>query len=219
MEEEIKKYREILKQIFRAFTGIPFDLVVETFTEHRVLRVTKITKEIRSIGEAADSLMYTYGRKPLTPNLMKEKSGKVPGNFRQNEAGRLLELLLVEELRKKKSFAAVELLGAPGYPDIKLADTGGNTYYLEVKATTRPHTASPRDFYFSPGVATSRKIDSDAYHLLLGFILEKTASNVFLVTGWKLVDLSRISVSLKLEFNTSNPAIYSKDAILLENSL
>jgi len=68
-------------------------------------------------------------------------------------------------------------------------------------------------------VATSRKIDSDAYHLLLGFILEKTAPNVFLVTGWKLVDLSRISVSLKLEFNTSNPAIYSKDAVLLENSL
>jgi len=51
----------------------------------------------------------------------------------------------------------------------------------------------------------------------LGFILEKTAPNIFLVIGWKLVDLSRIKISLKLEFNVDNPNIYTKEAIIMES--
>jgi len=58
------------------------------------------------------------------------------------------------------------------------------------------------------------KIDSDGFHLLLGFIIKETKHEKFITIGWKLVDLSKIKVSLKAEFNADNLEIYKSEAII-----
>ncbi len=94
----IKKYGTILKKMYEKFKDVPFDLLVETFTGHKVMKVTKITKEMECVGRAADRLREVYGRRPLTPNIMEKIVERAPKNFRPNEAGLLLEHLLAKEL-------------------------------------------------------------------------------------------------------------------------
>ena len=91
--------------------------------------------------------------------------------------------------------------------------------FLEIKATTRPDKGSPRDFYYSAGLRTQTKIDADGMHLLLGFVIKEVGEKLFKTLGWKLVDLSRLKVGLKAEFNADNLEIYKPEAILREEWL
>ncbi len=125
-----------------------------------------------------------------------------------------------EEIKSKmRVITNVIHLKEMGYPDEKIVDTFGRTTFLEIKATTRPEYGSPRDFFFTPLENTKKKITSDGHHLLLGFIIEEVQPKVFRTTGWKLVDLSKISVSMKPEFNTDNRELYKRDAIITENRI
>lgn len=91
--------------------------------------------------------------------------------------------------------------------------------FVDIKATTRPDVGSPRDFYYSTKEKTLEKINSDCYHLLMGFIIREIQPGNFITIGWKLVDLSKIKVSMKAEFNADNLEIYKKEAIILEEWL
>ena len=78
---------------------------------------------------------------------------------------------------------------------------------------------SPRDFFFSPLKNSKKKIKSDARHLLLCFDTYEQKEKEFIITGWCLVDLFNIKVSMKPEFNTDNLELYKKENILLEVNL
>jgi hypothetical protein len=66
-----------------------------------------------------------------------------------------------------------------------------------------------RTFYFEPKVQTL-KITDDAVHLLAG-IGHDGHDGAWKFTGFKLVDLSKLHVRLKAEFQASNADVYSKD--------
>ncbi|WP_457549443.1 hypothetical protein [Archaeoglobus sp.] len=73
--------------------------------------------------------------------------------------------------------------------------------------------------FLTPLENTKKKIDSDGRHLLLGFIIDEVEPKKFRTIGWKLVDLSKILVSMKLEFNANNVELYKPDAVVAENCL
>ena len=50
-----------------------------------------------------------------------------------------------------------------------------------------------------------------------GFVIEEARPKTFRTIGWKLVDLSKIFVSMKPEFNTDNRELYKREAIITEN--
>lgn len=59
-----------------------------------------------------------------------------------------------------------------------------------------------------------------ARHLLLCFdTFEKKKEKEFIVTGWRLIDLINIKVSMKPEFITNNLELYKKENILIEVNL
>ncbi|MEM4318086.1 MAG: hypothetical protein QW776_02940 [Candidatus Nitrosocaldus sp.] len=107
-------------------------------------------------------------------------------------------------------------LGGAGYPDVRVDYDHNKVVYLDIKATTRPDTASTRDFYFTPLGETKRKVTLSAKHAVLGFVVDGKP-NMFKIIGWKLSDLSKIRVGTKPEFNADNLEIYKKEAILNEN--
>jgi hypothetical protein len=95
-----------------------------------------------------------------------------------------------------------------GYPDLRIIDTESKlVFYLDPKLVEQGSTASTfRTFYFEPKNETL-KITDDAVHLLVG-IEHDGKDQQWTFTGWRLVDLSKLRVRLKAEFQASNADIY-----------
>jgi hypothetical protein len=55
------------------------------------------------------------------------------------------------------------------------------------------------------------KVTRNACHVLIGFAHKNKR-----MLGFKIVDLSKVNVLLKNEFNTNNPELYKKEAIVKE---
>jgi len=100
-----------------------------------------------------------------------------------------------------------------GYPDLRLVHhASGRVTYLDPKVYAADSGESSfRTFYFEPGEGTG-KITEDAHHLILG-IAHDGNTGAWKFTGWKVVDVSQISLQLKAEFNASNREMYAREAV------
>lgn len=96
-----------------------------------------------------------------------------------------------------------------GYPDI-LIERNNGSFYIEVKlAEVEQLNSSFRTFYYEP--VELAKVTRDAVHMMVGFVHKRKS-----VVGFKLVDLSKINVTLKNEFNANNKELYKREAIVQE---
>jgi hypothetical protein len=95
-----------------------------------------------------------------------------------------------------------------GYPDLRIVDQESKTvFYLDPKLVEQGSIDSTfRTFYFEPKNETL-KITDDAVHLLVG-IEHDGKDALWNFTGWRLVDLSKLRVRLKAEFQASNSDLY-----------
>lgn len=167
----------------------------------------------------ANTVANRYYKNLITRSTYKSIVGITPKSFRPNEVGKILEYEISNVPSKFKIIKQIIPLKQVGYPDVKIVETYGRVIFVDIKATTRPDVGSPRDFYYSSKEKTIEKIDADAIHLLLGFIIKEVKPENFKSIGWKLIDLSKINVSIKVEFNTDNLEIYKKESIIVENWL
>jgi hypothetical protein len=171
----------------------------------------------------ANSLVKTYYTKNIDPLLYRKIKGHEPSNFRNNEAVILIEELFVptyEDMKTRLGYISnIKHFGERGYPDTCIIGKDKRFTYLEIKATTRPNQGSPRDFYFTPLETAKKKIDHSGRHFVLGFVMKEASPKVFHTIGWKLIDLHKINVHMKPEFNCDNLEIYKREAIIRENFL
>lgn len=95
-----------------------------------------------------------------------------------------------------------------GYPDLRLTDTAsGSVFYLDPKLVENSAWHSTlRTFYFEP-VHETLKVTDDAVHLLVG-IGHDGNDAAWTFGPSKLIDLSRLQVRLKAEFQASNADLY-----------
>lgn len=105
-----------------------------------------------------------------------------------------------------------------GYPDLRITDeASGTVFYLDPKLVEQGSAESTfRTFYFEPKNETL-KITDDAVHLLAG-IEHDGKDQQWTFTGWRLVDLSKLRVRLKAEFQASNAELYQKSVLSLPDS-
>ncbi len=172
---------------------IPFSEIIKKTTGHEVQPLSKEDNDvINEISEAAKKILERY-------------KNEVFSDRRPNEVSNLLE----RELRASLKGASIPENKAAGYPDILIV-RGPRCFYIEVKLTGEEQTdSSLRSFYYEP--AKNVKIKKDARHILIGF--EHRNKNLH---KFKIVDLSKINVCLKKEFNANNRELYKKEAIVLE---
>jgi hypothetical protein len=106
-----------------------------------------------------------------------------------------------------------------GYPDLRITDkASGLIFYLDPKLVEHGSAESTfRTFYFEPKNETL-KITDDAVHLLAG-IEHDGKDGQWTFTGWRLVDLSKLRVRLKAEFQASNADLYQKSVLSLPESI
>ena len=80
---------------------------------------------------------------------------------------------------------------------------------MEVKVSSISKHSHLRSFYYSNG----KKIKNDARHLLLGLLITEENDKYWKIEKWTLVDLAKLTVHLKTEFNASNMDIYKPETI------
>jgi len=141
------------------------------------------------------------------------------GIRRINEASRFFEDALQQRLDATPGLACDVPLTRDGkkqrsgYPDLKVTDlASGLVFYLDPKLVEQNSSASTfRTFYFEPKNETL-KITRDAVHLLIGIEHDGVVGE-WRFGGWRLVDLSKLSVRLKAEFQASNADLYRETVL------
>jgi hypothetical protein len=176
--------------IMRRIRNIPFSYVIEMTTGHKVIPLSKEDKDvIDEIFKAAQA-------------VLEEAKEEDYSTLRPNEISNRLE----DKLRSKLNGVIPENKVA-GYPNIMI-ERMGKVYYVEVKlAEIDKLDSSFRTFYYEP--VELAKVTKDARHIMVGF-LHKAKS----IIGFKIVDLSKINVNLKSEFNTNNKELYKSETVI-----
>lgn len=95
-----------------------------------------------------------------------------------------------------------------GYPDLRVEHLPTKTVaYLDPKLfEAKSISSSFRTFYYEPSPDRT-KVTEDALHLLIGFPHDGQ-TRAWTFTAPKLVDLSKLEVTLKAEFSASNRVLY-----------
>ncbi|MDD4050046.1 MAG: hypothetical protein PHX47_03500 [Candidatus ainarchaeum sp.] len=216
-KSEINKIKLLKKEL----RDVPVSYVIEGSTQKKVLEFNendienkKILNELKLIST---KIINEYKQKYITREIYNQELNKKTNAFRNNEVGDYCEYIIVKVFKdNKKEFLEIKdiiKLSSKGYPDLKIITTK-KTIFVEVKATSKPDIGSPRDFYYTAGANSDKKINIDAHHLLIGFITKEEEKNKFHIIGYKIVDVSKIKVSLKPEFNTDNKGIYNKETVI-----
>ncbi len=208
--EKLHEYRKIIGRVLEAFRGVSFPLVVEVATNTKVepfdLKDEKDAKLVQELSMLADIIIRKFYEEPIQIKRINEVS-----NFLEKQ----LPKIFAQKRDQFQTIKTIEHLSGVGYPDEEVLDIYGRVTYMEIKGTTRPETGSARDFYFTPGAESRKKIRANARHALSSFIITGIP-NAFKTIGWKLVDLSKITVSMKPEFNADNTELYRKETVIAE---
>ncbi|MFT5110504.1 MAG: ribosomal silencing factor RsfS [Pseudoalteromonas tetraodonis] len=197
-----------------ALKAVPFPIVVEGSTGKKVLPVNANSSPgaelIAAISTAVSAALDRLNR----------DDSPVRDLRRINEASRFFEDEIMQRLNSSEEFhcelppTAAGKAQRSGYPDLKLTHrASGRVTYLDPKLFEhRSRKSTLRTFYFEPKTETN-KILEDAHHLLVG-IEHDGNDGAWQFTDWHLVDLSKLVVKLKPEFQASNRDVYQIEAIL-----
>lgn len=214
---DTKDFSKSIKNIAlksKDYVDIPFPLVINSITKKKIIPINdknKVDKEIIEVVKAS-----------ISKALKKMNSSNSPTNnlSRINEASRFFENFFVSDLNKLKNFECSFPLNAKGkaqrsgYPDILLKHLpSGKITYLDPKLYEKnSKKSSYRTFYYEPKFETN-KVLYDAHHLIIG-IGHDGNSGKWKFVEWSLLDLTKLKIKLKLEFQASNKQMYNSNLII-----
>jgi len=205
---------EWLLQDGRDLKGIPFSEVLSATTGKDILPVASDAPWLQRLGAVLDRTLAA----------MNDTAHPIHSVGRINEASRFIEDQLMAECNKESGWSC----GIPrtsageeqrsGYPDLRLVLEDQSVVYLDPKLFARgSKTSTLRTFYYEPKTTTS-KVHDDARHLLVGVQHNGGEGGQIRFEEWDLVDVSKIKVQLKAEFQAANKDLYRSDTILLKSS-
>ena len=205
---------EWLLQDGRDLKGIPFSEVLAATTGKKILPVNPDAVWLKRLASVLDRTLAA----------MNDTAHPIHSVGRINEASRFIEDQLMAECNKEPGWSC----GIPrtsageeqrsGYPDLRLVLDDQSVVYLDPKLFARgSKTSTLRTFYYEPKSATS-KVQDDARHLLVGVQHNGGEGGHIRFEEWDLVDVSKIKVQLKAEFQAANKDMYRSDTILLRSS-
>jgi hypothetical protein len=190
---------------------ISFADVVLAATGKRVIPVDRKRQAalLRELGTALDAALAELNK----PTSAIHHAGRV------NEASRYLE----DEIRRQVNLLPGWTCTIPltsksreqrsGYPDLRVKTRHGVVFYLDPKLyEVGSRGSSLRTFYYEPRALTG-KIQDDAMHLLVG-VEHSGGVQPLRLTKWELIDVAKLRVQLKPEFQAGNDKIYRSEMIV-----
>lgn len=189
----------------------PFSKVIEQASGQKVLPLDSVCEPVLdAITNAADA----------TVKKLNEPTSPIVGLRRVNEASRFFEDSLLElldghpDIRCQIPITREGHAQRSGYPDLMLThEPTGRVYYLDPKLyEASSQDSSLRTFYYTPRSETS-KILKNGHHLLIGFAHDGNDGQ-WQFESWRLIDLSKTSLTLKSEYNASNKELYQEGQVV-----
>ncbi|MFN3884917.1 MAG: hypothetical protein ACK4Q4_09195 [Rhodocyclaceae bacterium] len=199
----VARLESVIRQMLKPLKGVPFNLVIEAMTGHRVIAFDDGKEDHRRLRDALVAGAISAGKAI-------NRSGIV--SKRVNEVGNKIEPFVRDALNALPG-ARADIPKAPsgkrksaGYPDIEFT-LGDTTCYIECK-TFNPDTlnTTQRSFYFSP--AADFKVTRDALHFLLSYEMT-SQGGCYKTSRFKLLAIESLSLDVKHEFNSDNHRLYS----------
>lgn len=189
-----------------------FPTVAMACSGKKVLPLTKDPAHLRvtaAIGKAVSASINELNKSDSPARTMK----------RINECSELFEDAILKHLNEQPGINC--MLPATregnqqrsGYPDLRVVDQESKqVFYIDPKLVESGHLETTlRTFYFEPKNETL-KINDDAVHLLVGIEHDGKVGE-WTFSGWRLIDLSKLKVRLKAEFQASNAEVYQKSEL------
>lgn len=214
LEIKIHNYENLLKRIIGALHNIDFNIFLEARTNKKLLEYHFVEKNdislINDLQQYINDFVSRHIQKPLKEkshlNILKLFSKKI-SNF-DNEKNKY----------QFKVINQIQRLDSDAYPVVKILDNKSRITYLETKLIINKKDFEPPNFHFPPLTNSKKKITDDARHLLLCFDIDEIEEKHFLITGWCLIDLFDVKVTMKPEFNTNNLELYKQKHIIYEQT-
>ena len=210
--EYIKQLENTIKKFMEPLRGISFPVAIKALTGFKVLNFEPMDEKNNKLLNQLSKAAQLAGKKAFEEGII---------TARPNEAGNRIEPFVIEALnyaglKAYKPFAKSGKRKTAGYPDIQIEDEFNRTIYLDCKTyNTRTKKQTFRTFYFSP--SKDPKITRDAFHLLMSFeldIAERKERRAFIPISWQIYTLDKLLIQVKHEFNASNKALYTEEALI-----
>ncbi len=213
-----KKLENVIKQMLRPLKDIPFNLVIESISGNKVVPFNRRNKK---------DIELLKNLIKIAKNSAKEINKKGIKRPRPNEVGNDIEPFVRDALNKIGYKADIPITQkgikkSTGYPDIEFVDKQDGTSYLECKTYNIKNIATTqRSFYLSP--SDNFKITKDAHHFVISFevyvVGRRNRNNIYKCKSWKIIDITKLSVDVKYEFQSDNNRLYSKELVLAEGKI
>jgi len=224
-DDYYNEIESILRQILQPIEKISFFTFIRVISGYKVIPLDLLTDKdrkliddlIKASNKVIEDIKNTEGIK---------KDGKKDGETakRPNEVGNHIEAYVKKALSKYGYTTTPKTKTgnrkATGYPDIEFwhggkCENDGRIVYIEIKTYNEKNVnSSQRTFYASPpSDKDGFKIIHDAPHIVISFKIEKINNNYY-ATGFKIVDLYKLTGSIKREFNASNKELYSDELVI-----
>lgn len=210
-----KRLENIIKQMLRPLKDIPFGLVIESISGSKVVPFNKKDKKDLELLEDLKRIAQSAAQE-MNKNGIKRR--------RANEVGNDVEPFVKKALNKEGCQADRPLTRSgkkrsTGYPDLEFIDKSGRTHYLECKTYNIENiSTTQRSFYLSP--SDDFKITKNAHHFVFSFEVyaarRSGKDNLYKCKAWKIIDITKLLVDVKYEFNSDNLRLYSKTLLLAE---
>ncbi|HMS39343.1 MAG TPA: hypothetical protein PKE69_03900 [Pyrinomonadaceae bacterium] len=214
-QEYIEQLEAVIKQMIAPLKHIPLKLVLESISGKKVIPFDKDNPQHKKLLE---KLMEAT--KLACQNI--NNAGGIL-SARVNEVGNKVELPIKEALRQvgfNDADVPINKKGvkqSSGYPDIGFSFDDLNVY-IECKTYNINNIATTqRSFYLSP--TEGFKVTKDAIHLVISLEIEQKSAGIFTATAWKIVQIEKIDVDVKREFNSDNKRLYAEENILADGKL
>jgi hypothetical protein len=204
-----------IMQVDHELNSIPFATIIEATTGHKIipLDLQRETERalVATIGAGLDEVLKRLNATNSAAQQQR-RINEVSSHF-ENELRTVLNA--TPGLTCEVPRTAGGKVQRSGYPDLRLvAQASGRVIYLDPKLFEQgSRSSSFRTFYYEPKLETS-KIHEDAHHLVVGIEHDGRASGAWKFTRWELVDVSRLRVTLKAEFQSSNKELYRPELIV-----
>jgi len=217
MDKISKELEGVISQMLRPLKGLSLNIVIEGLANKKVIPFEKNDKK---------DIIVLEKLKKVAENVLTKINTNGIKRTRPNEVGNDIEPFVKKSLFEVgyKSDTPMTLSGkrkATGYPDIEFQDEYDRWHYIECKTYNIENIDTTfRSFYLSP--SEDFKVSKDAHHFGFSFeiFLENSIGNmhIYKVKSWKILDLSKLELDVKYEFNSDNKRLYEKELILAEKN-